>query len=119
MPLAFRGGGLAGAAEGARPRRASALAAPFAGLSFACAWAEEWDERRPFLWLPVAAGAGVFLYLAADREPVLWLPLLLLALCCAAAVAAIDKQMTAPPRTRRAAVIIFRMLIASPRIVSA
>lgn len=25
--------------------------------------------RRPFLWLPVAAGAGAVLYFAADREP--------------------------------------------------
>jgi competence protein ComEC len=31
-------------------------------------------ERRPFLWLPAAAGAGVVLYLCADNEPVLWLP---------------------------------------------
>jgi competence protein ComEC len=29
--------------------------------------------RRPFLWLPVAAGTGVVLYLYADREPSLWL----------------------------------------------
>ncbi|MGH6934782.1 MAG: ComEC/Rec2 family competence protein, partial [Methylocella sp.] len=29
--------------------------------------------RRPFLWLPVAAGAGVVLYLCASREPSLWL----------------------------------------------
>jgi hypothetical protein len=28
--------------------------------------------RRPFLWLPVSAGAGVVLYLYADREPSLW-----------------------------------------------
>jgi hypothetical protein len=28
--------------------------------------------RRPFLWLPVAAGAGVVLYLCAGREPSLW-----------------------------------------------
>jgi len=26
-------------------------------------------QRRLFLWLPVAAGAGVILYFAADREP--------------------------------------------------
>lgn len=38
----------------------------------------EWEERRVFLWLPAAAGCGVLLYLAADREPVLWLPVLLL-----------------------------------------
>ena len=57
-----------------------------AGLSLSRAFAREWDERRPFLWLPVAAGTGVFLYLAADREPVLWLPLLLLAAALLAAV---------------------------------
>jgi competence protein ComEC len=31
--------------------------------------------RRPFLWLPVAAGAGVVAYLTADRSPSLWLVL--------------------------------------------
>ena len=45
---------------------------------FAQAWAVEVEERRLFLWLPVAAGAGVLLYLNADTEPVLWLPALLL-----------------------------------------
>jgi competence protein ComEC len=35
------------------------------------------EERRFFLWLPVAAMGGVALNLAADREPVLWLPGLL------------------------------------------
>lgn len=29
--------------------------------------------RRPFLWLPVGAGAGVVSYLCADHEPTLWL----------------------------------------------
>ncbi len=29
--------------------------------------------RRMFLWLPVAAGAGVVAYMCADREPSLWL----------------------------------------------
>ena len=57
-------------------------------MSLSRAFAREWDERRPFLWLPVAAGTGVFLYLAADREPVLWLPLLLLAAAALATVAA-------------------------------
>jgi competence protein ComEC len=33
----------------------------------------EASQRRPFLWLPVAAGSGVVLYLYADREPSLWL----------------------------------------------
>ncbi|WP_237476356.1 ComEC/Rec2 family competence protein [Lichenibacterium dinghuense] len=87
MPNAFRGGGSAGVAQGAWPRRAAALSARLGGLSLARSWAEEWDERRPFLWLPVAAGAGVFLYLAAEREPVLWLPLAALALCVGACVA--------------------------------
>ncbi len=89
MPNAFRGEGSAGALGGAWPRAASALGAlsgRLGGLSLSRAWREEWDERRPFLWLPVAAGAGVFLYLAADREPVLWLPLLLLAASAAACV---------------------------------
>ena len=79
-------GGLAGALSGARPRGASALADRLRALSFARAWAAERDERRPFLWLPVAAGAGVFLYLGAAREPVLWLPLTLCAMSAAACV---------------------------------
>lgn len=29
--------------------------------------------RRPFLWLPIAAGAGAVAYLCADRDPSLWL----------------------------------------------
>src|SRR5271157_3567606 len=64
--------------------RAGVLAA--AGLSRAAAWAPDWrkafagalarevEERRFFLWLPVTAMGGVALNLAADREPVLWLP---------------------------------------------
>ena len=42
--------------------------------AFAGALAREAEERRFFLWLPVAAMGGVALNLAADREPVLWLP---------------------------------------------
>src|SRR5271167_897966 len=42
--------------------------------AFAAALAREVEERRFFLWLPVAAMGGVALNLAADREPVLWLP---------------------------------------------
>lgn len=41
------------------------------------ALAAEWEDRRFFLWAPVALGAGVCLYFAAEREPVLWLPLVL------------------------------------------
>ena len=39
---------------------------------FAAALDEEWDLRRPFLWLPAAAGAGAIFYLVAPTEPVLW-----------------------------------------------
>ncbi len=84
-PHASGKSGLAGAlrapGRGALPPwRAGSARCPVAE-----AFAQEWDERRPFLWLPVAAGAGVFLYLAADREPVLWLPLVLLGLAATAA----------------------------------
>ncbi|MDQ6703315.1 MAG: ComEC family competence protein [Pseudomonadota bacterium] len=40
---------------------------------FGRAFETETALRRPFLWLPVAAGTGVVLYLYADREPSLWL----------------------------------------------
>src|SRR6204780_5096994 len=43
------------------------------------ALAREAEERRFFLWIPVAAMGGVALNLAADREPVLWLPALMIA----------------------------------------
>ena len=45
------------------------------------------EERRFFLWLPVAAMGGVALNLAADREPALWLPAALLAASLALAFA--------------------------------
>ena len=75
--------------------RAHVLAAAPARRDFA--WAPDWrallagalarevDERRFFLWIPVAAMGGVALNLAADREPVLWLPALLTALFAALA----------------------------------
>jgi len=56
--------------------RAGALAPDWRGL-FAGALASEAEERRFFLWIPVAAMGGVALNLAADREPVLWLPAIL------------------------------------------
>ena len=71
----------------ATPARTGALAAA-AGWTRAAAWAPDWrgafaralarevEERRFFLWIPVAAMGGVALNLAADREPVLWLPAL-------------------------------------------
>ncbi|MGH6820703.1 MAG: ComEC/Rec2 family competence protein, partial [Methylocella sp.] len=46
--------------------------APLWGV-FGRAFETEVALRRPFLWLPVAAGAGVVLYLCASREPSLWL----------------------------------------------
>ncbi|VFU10344.1 ComEC/Rec2 family competence protein [Methylocella tundrae] len=40
---------------------------------FVDAFETEVALRRMFLWLPAAAGAGVVSYMAADREPSLWL----------------------------------------------
>src|SRR5271157_5344603 len=73
------------------PARTGALAAT-AGLARAAAYAPDWrkaiagalarevEERRFFLWLPVSAMGGVALNLAADSEPVLWLPVILIVL---------------------------------------
>jgi competence protein ComEC len=41
-------------------------------LALSNALQTEIEARRLFLWLPVAAGAGVALYFSADREPSLW-----------------------------------------------
>ena len=77
------------------PARSGVLAV--AGRARAAAWAPDWralfagalakevDERRFFLWIPVAAMGGVALNMAADREPVLWLPALLTAIFAALA----------------------------------
>lgn len=56
-------------------RFAGWLGAKFVGLRglFARSFETEAALRRLFLWLPVAAGTGVVLYLCADREPSLWL----------------------------------------------
>ena len=66
------------AIAGGRLGRAGGLAGKL-GLKFALlfelfkqAFETEASLRRPFLWLPVAAGTGVVLYLCADREPTLW-----------------------------------------------
>src|SRR5271165_5384029 len=60
-----------------------------AGVARAAAWAPDWravfdralarevEQRRFFLWLPVAAMGGVALNLAADSEPALWAPIAL------------------------------------------
>ena len=75
----------------ATPARTGALAAA-AGWTRAAAWAPDWraafstalarevEQRRFFLWIPVAAMGGVALNLSADREPVMWLPALMTAL---------------------------------------
>ena len=80
----------------ATPARTGALAAA-AGRTCAAAWAPDWrgafsralarevEERRFFLWIRVAAMGGVALNLAADREPVMWLPALMTALFAALA----------------------------------
>ncbi len=60
------------AARLGRAGRFAVTLAPLWGL-FGQAFETEAALRRPFLWLPVAAGAGVVLYLYADREPSLWL----------------------------------------------
>src|SRR5580698_2231860 len=74
----------------ATPARTGALAVA-AGWTRAAAWAPDWrgafsraltrevEERRFFLWIPVAAMGGVALNLSADREPVMWLPALVIA----------------------------------------
>jgi competence protein ComEC len=68
---------------------AGAVAAGWAGATaaapawrerFAAAVARESEERRFFLWIPIAAVGGVGLNLAADQEPALWPPALLIAL---------------------------------------
>ncbi len=74
----------AGVLAAALARRAGAFAPDWPAL-FAGALAREVEERRFFLWIPVAAMGGVALNLAADREPVLWLPALLAALFAALA----------------------------------
>src|SRR5580693_8887416 len=63
----------------------AAVAAPDWRAWLAGALAQEAEERRFFLWIPVAAMGGVALNLTDDREPVLWLPALIAAACGALA----------------------------------
>ncbi len=83
-------GVLAGAAASARAVAAFALdwRALLSG-----ALAREIEERRLFLWIPVAAIGGVSLNMAADREPVLWLPALLTLLFAALAFASRHRRL--------------------------
>ena len=48
--------------------------APDLRSALPAAIARESEQRRFFLWIPIAAIGGVALNLAADREPALWLP---------------------------------------------
>src|SRR5271169_3136453 len=82
MSTSGRTGVLAAAAGVSR----AAAYAPDWRKAFSGALAQEVEERRFFLWLPVAAMGGVALNLAADREPVLWLPAGLTALFAALAL---------------------------------
>ena len=72
-------GGQAGALAGAAADAARAAWTFDLRALLARALAREIAERRLFLWIPVAAIGGVSLNMAADREPVLWLPALLVA----------------------------------------
>ncbi len=49
--------------------------------------------RRPFLWLPVAAGSGVVLYLYASREPSLWFVVAAAILCSVLAYRARENRL--------------------------
>ena len=66
--------------------RTAAAPAPDWRGRVAAALAREAEERRFFLWIPVAAIAGVALNLAAEREPALGAPAALLAVCAVLAV---------------------------------
>jgi competence protein ComEC len=80
------------------PRSAAGLAAagwagarslaPGLRAQLAAAISREAAERRFFLWIPVAAIGGVALNLAADREPSLWAPALIVAVAAGLAFAA-------------------------------
>jgi competence protein ComEC len=88
MRVATKMEAVSGALAGAWSRAAGAGSATTWGQRIARAFETEWDQRRFFLWVPVLAGIGVLLYLAADREPSLWLPCLLTAGFAAVAVRA-------------------------------
>ncbi len=58
---------LGGAGQGRTPFLGTQVLSLRAAVS--AAYAKEAALRRPFLWTPVAAGAGALLYFAADQEP--------------------------------------------------
>jgi competence protein ComEC len=53
---------------------------------------EEWALRRPFLWLPAAAGAGAIFYLLAATEPALWVVGPFTLICAASAWLSREKR---------------------------
>ena len=73
--------------RGARWALMTALVANW-GQRIGHAFVEEATERRLFHWIPVAMGAGILFYFAADGEPSLWYPLLLFLLFIGLAIAA-------------------------------
>jgi competence protein ComEC len=82
--FSFRKGAAAAAWPGSAPDRVRATQAARAGWrdpigAFGAALRAEADQRRIFLWTPVAAGAGAVTYFSADHEPSLWLSALLAA----------------------------------------
>ena len=60
----------------------------------AAAITQEREARRPFLFVPVGLIGGVLLFFAADREPSLWAPLVLLVAACGGAFAAYRRQLS-------------------------
>ena len=89
----MKSGGQIGVLAGAAAVRAAAAAALDWRALLSGALAREIEERRLFLWVPVAAIGGVSLNMAADREPVLWLPALLTLLFGALAFASRHRRL--------------------------
>src|SRR5579872_462777 len=77
--------GRAGVWTGAGP--VAAATRPALHALYTSAFAREVEERRLSLWVAVAAIAGVALYFAADREPILWLSGLIAGAFCGFALA--------------------------------
>ncbi|ATQ70228.1 ComEC/Rec2 family competence protein [Methylosinus trichosporium] len=91
--MAGRGARAAGAVDRAGEAVLPRLAlARVLGDAWRAAIAREIALRRPFLWLPVAAGAGALLYFGADREPSLAVASGAFAICAALAIALRDHR---------------------------
>ncbi|WP_460450385.1 ComEC/Rec2 family competence protein [Alsobacter sp. SYSU BS001988] len=92
------------------------------GASFGAAlrrlFQREIEERRLFLWLPVAAGAGVLAYFAAEQEPSWWAPALGLLVASCGAVAARPRSRPAFIACVAAAAIFAGFLAAALRTLA-